>query len=391
MGSERVWSRGIPLVVVATVLLTLLLLWTRPQPESVLQPDVPAVVEVAQVVKRDFAPVYTVTGRLQPARKAGLRAEVSGRVTERLVEAGQRVGTGDALLRLDDGDYSDALREAEARLQQEAEALKRDRRLLSLAVSNRESQARESARLDELGVKSMASKSAIEKASQRLFELHGEEARLHYSVNTADARLALREADAARARRNLARTRILAPFAGTVNAVYVDVGDYVQVSALVVELVESSQLDLYLELPGATAAGLALGAAVEVQVGRQLVNGRIIALQRDPNADTLTHPARIRIAGDGLTPGLLATAKLPLPPLSDVLAIPVAAILNEEGTAYVFVVAEGQLQRRVVVPGVRHGDLRVIHEGLSVNETIVVRDVAALSDGLTVKVAATSP
>jgi len=90
---------------------------------------------------------------------------------------------------------------------------------------------------------------------------------------------------------------------------------------------------------------------------------------------------RIRIPAHGLVPGLLARAELPVAPHPGALVVPVSAVLQEDGTARVFVIHGDTLERRSVELGLRSGDLQIITAGLKEGETIAARDVAALSDG----------
>lgn len=57
-------------------------------------------------------------------------------------------------------------------------------------------------------------------------KLQAEEARLQYSVDSANARIMIRQAELNKAERNLGRTKLVAPFDGVVNAVFFEVGDY---------------------------------------------------------------------------------------------------------------------------------------------------------------------
>ena len=88
-----------------------------------------------------------------------------------------------------------------------------------------------------------------------------------------------------------------------------------------------------------------------------------------------------RMPPEEVRSGISARAILPLEKLEDVLVIPVTALLQEEGAAFVFRVIDDKLQRVPVILGARIDQQQVINEGLAAGEQIVVRDVAALSDG----------
>jgi RND family efflux transporter MFP subunit len=330
-------------------------------------------------------PALHLSGRLQPRLAASLSAEVAGAVVARSAEPGQRVDAGALLLRLEEGDYRDALTRAEAQLEQERAAIARDRRLLALARQNRDLSAREVKRLERLGTESLTSVSRLDEARQRLLQLEGEQARLDYSVSTAASRLSLRRAELARAERDLARTRITAPFAGTVNELLADVGDRIAKNQQLASLVALDELDLYAEIPGDAQTALSLGQSLNVQVGGEAREGTLISLQREPDRNTHTLALRIRLPGTGLLPGALAETSLPLRPLHDVLLVPVSALLREDGKAYPFVEQGGRLARHEVQSGIRDGESIVILSGVEAGQRIVARDVAALSDGQQVK------
>ena len=384
--NKTVSLKFLPVLLLIVVALVIVLVSTRPVKQPPLREIPPLSVETAPVRTVDLDPRVAVTGYLRPARKSTLRFELAGRVVARRVEAGQRVEAGEVLLTLDDGDYRDALREAQAQLEQARAAVARDRRLLEYLTRNRELQERELARLQRLGKESLSSQSKRDAAQQRLLQLQADEERLRFDVTTAAARLALREAALSRARRNLARTRMKAPYDGVVNAVFVEAGDYVSPAAAAVELVQLDPLDLFLTTGGEPAAALRQGQEVTVEVGERRIEGRVVAVQRNPDPRTFTHEVRIRLAGAGLRPGQPARALLPLPPLRNVRVVPVSAILRDGGQSYVFLVEEGRLRRQAVVPGRREGDLQVIRRGLEAGGVVVARDVALLADGQAVRV-----
>jgi RND family efflux transporter MFP subunit len=368
-------------ILLALVVIPVLLVVTRPEQDPKLREAVSPRVQVAAVTLHDLRPLATVSGRLEPARKTALHFELSGQVDARPVEPGQTVQQGELLLALASGDFVDALAEAEAQLAQETRNIERDRDLLKLSQRNYALQQSELARLQKLGAESLVSESRLDESRIRLIQLEAETAQLKASVASADSRLALREAARNRAARNLERTRLPAPFAGTVNAVAVQRGDYVTPSQTVVDLIDSSLLDLYLEVRGDVAHALVPGQAVEVSVNGSSLQGEVIALQVDPDPVTFTHAVRVRLPGDRARPGQVAEASLPLQPLRQVAAVPSTAVLYDEGRAYVFRVNSDTLELVEVRLGPRVGELQVVEQGVSATDRIVTRDVAALSHG----------
>jgi RND family efflux transporter MFP subunit len=366
--------------------LAILLLLTAPDKNPELQQAVVPVVQVSTVGLHDLVPTETVSGRLEPARKAALHFELPGQVQARPVEPGQLVQQGEPLLMLLSGDYEDALTEAEAQLAQETFNIQRDQELLKLSRSNYSLQKNDLDRLAKLGEDSLVSKSRLDETRIKLIQLESDVARLKSSVASAESRLALKGAAKNRAARNLERTQLPAPFAGTVNAVNAQIGDYVTPARVVVDLVDATTLDLYAEVRGNVAQSLTQGQVVAVEVSGQQLPGEVIALQIDPNPETFTHALRVRISGNEARPGQVARVQLPLREMSRVTAVPSTALLFDEGRAYVFRLDGDTLEQVEVTPGERVDGLQIVMQGLAASDRVVTRDVSALSHGQQVQV-----
>jgi len=373
-------------ILFASILIAYLLIVTAPAQTHKVRKVSPAQVFIYELQKQTLYPKIIMTGRLQPAHKASLKFELSGRIATRLVEPGQKVKKGAVLLRLADGDYRDVYIEAKAQYALESAGVARDKRLLELAQHNSLLQQKEVRRLSRLGRGALVSKSLLGQGGQKLYQLKADEARLKYAVDTAQARLNLRRSAMLRAKRNLGRTELTAPFAGIINTVVVQIGDVVPINKMAVEIVSTEQLELQLQVRTSIATALKLGDKVTVTVGGKNIQGTMIALQADPDSATYTHLLRIRVAGSAGSPGLLAEVDLRLGVLKNVLAIPVAAVIQSQGAAYVMVVANNRVQRRHVTLGKRVNNWQIVLDGLQVGEKIVKSDTSGLKEDQEIKV-----
>jgi len=370
------------LLLLALISLTVRQLYiTRPIKAPELRTIALTQVEIIQVTRKDIHPFDQITGRLQPAHKSTLHFEVAGNLLKRTIEAGNLVQKGALLLQLDDADYIDIALEAKAQLQQEQASQARDQQLLTLAHDNVQLAQAEVNRLTSLGKKSLSSKSKLDEALQRLLQLQGEETRLAYTVNTSPQRLSALRSALKRAQRNVQRTHLTAPYTGRINRILVEEGDHITSNDTVLELIDDQLLDLYTEVSGATAAALQQGQQLEVTSNNRQLTGQLIAIQRDPDPDTFTHPIKIRIPGQERVPGMLASVQLPLTVLSNAMVVPRSALLQDSGHSYLFVVKGDRLERRQVQVGIHSGNLQVIQAGLSMGEDLVAHDVATLTDG----------
>ncbi len=360
------WALLLAVIGVALALLVAL----RPQPDRRLREVAPLRVSLYTVTPRDLLRRERYSGVLQPAREASLRFEVAGRVVARRHEPGEAVAEGEVILQLDPREYRSRLDEAEA-------VLARDRRLLELAERNIRLQQAEVKRLEQLSRKKLASHTRLDNARQKLNTLQTDAARLRYAVAADEARLA-------RARLDLERTGLRAPFDGTVNRVQLDVGDYATRGAAAAEVIDDRRLELPLYLPGGEPLAVAPGDPAQVMIDERAVAAEVVSVQPDPDPRSFTRAVRLRLPEGVGRPGLLAHAELVTGRYPGSLAVPVSALLNDEGRHFVFVFRDGRLQRRSVEVGPRVDDLRIVRRGLREGERVVARDVAGLADGLQV-------
>ncbi len=372
---------GSLIAIFTAVVLVGALFWTQKGPEAKLEALPPLKVVLVEVKLQDLIPKELLTGRLQPMKTAQLKFEVQGRVKQRLVEPGIYVDAGQAFLVLDDEDLRDQFTQAESQFHIEQPGIQRDQRMLKLAKDNLALQQAEVRRFEKLKDDSLISASQLDAARQQMLSIDSQVSDLQYKVATAKARLALKKSARDIAERNLKRATLTAPFAGYVNQVNVQVGDFVTATEIVATIVDTSSLDLQLDVRGKVAAALTLGQDITVRVGSQSINGKLIALQPDPNASTNTHALRIRLPGENIQSGMLASANLQLMQQHDVITVPVSSVATNAGESYVYIFEDGLLKRIPVVISQRVGSEYIISSGIKSGELIVARDVSGLADG----------
>jgi len=357
------------------------LFWTKKGPEAKLEELPPLKVVLLEVQRQDVSPTESLTGRLQPVKTAQLKFEVQGRVKERLVEPGVWVEAGTALLQLDAQDLQDQFTQSKAQFDIEQAGIQRDLRMLKLAKQNLALQKAEVERYEQLNSDSLISASQLDAARQQMITLDSQVSDLQYKVTTSKARVSLKESEQDLSRRNLERATLAAPFAGFVNEINSEVGDFVTAAEIVAVIVDTSSLDLQLDVRGDVVSALQLNQAIDVFVGSNKVAGKLIALQPDPNITTNTHAIRIRLPGEQAQSGMLARADVPLTQQSDVLTVPVSAVSTNAGENFIYRYSEGVLEKMPVQISSRVGSNYILLTGVEAGAKIVARDVAGLKDG----------
>jgi RND family efflux transporter MFP subunit len=210
--------------------------------------------------------------------------------------------------------------------------------------------------------------------------------------DSAQADVQSAQANEQQAEINLGYTDVTAPFDGFVTARQVSIGELVganspTVLATIVELdpiwvnFNASERDVlavreFLASSGRTTADL-LGAPVEVALQDEenyphLGKLDYVAPNVDPSTGTLASRAILENANRKLLPGFFVRIRIPGRPRPELL-VPDIAIGSDQSGRYVLVVNKDNIvEQRKVEPGQLVGDLRVIEQGLTKDDRVVV-------------------
>ena len=177
---------------------------------------------------------------------------------------------------------------------------------------------------------------------------------------------------------------IRAPIGGTIADVKVAPGAYAQEGALLFHIADRRAMWVELRVAESDAARLASPSGtiftVEgIERGFEIVpgkNGRLVATGGviDPVTRTLPVIFEFQRPDERLRIGMAVKAQVFAGPVRQALALPAAAVLDENGISQVFVQVNAESFRRVTVrTGVRDGEWVEIVEGLKDGERVVTR------------------
>jgi multidrug efflux system membrane fusion protein len=212
-------------------------------------------------------------------------------------------------------------------------------------------------------------------------------------VLVAAAEAAQAKASLEQAQLNLRDAYLRAPLAGIIQTKTVETGQYLQPGDVVATLVRRDPLLLRFQIPERDAQRLKIGTTAQFRVQTDDVEHRAIITHVGDVADASTRMVAVtaEVAAEGselLRPGAFANVKVLVGSQEDAVLIPQAAVRPSERGFLAFVVVEGKAQERVVELGMRTGDGMVeVRSGLSRGETLVVRGVEPLKDGVSVAIA----
>ncbi|AKO00652.1 efflux RND transporter periplasmic adaptor subunit [Xanthomonas oryzae pv. oryzicola] len=305
-------------------------------------------VEIARAARRAVAASYTGTSALEPRAEAQVVAKTSGVALSVMVEEGQKVSAGQALVRLDP-----------------------DR--AHLAVAQSEAQLRK-----------------LENSYRRATQLIGQQL-----VSAADVDQLKFDVENSRAQHRLASlelsyTTVQSPISGVIALRSIKTGNFVQINTPIFRIVDDSQLEATLNVPERELATLKSGQPVTLLAdalpGQQFV-GKVdrIAPVVDSGSGTFRVVCAFGKGAEALQPGMFGRIRIDYDQRKDALVIPRLALLDD-GEPAVFVVRNGKASRVPVKLGYAEGPWLEVRQGLKEGDQVVTAGKVVLRDGTAVQV-----
>lgn len=250
-------------------------------------------VRVSTLHSQAHTPTIVLLGRTVAGQAVNVRAEIPGRVVEVVAEKGQSVEAGAVLLRIDPDDRPQRLAEVRARLKQREIAFESARKLAKGGYSSK------------------------------------------LTLAQAQADLEAARAMVTRMERDLANAVITAPFAGVVDAIPVEAGDYFdKAGAIAARVLDLTTIKAVGQVAERDITKVANGEAAEIRLpdGRVL-HGRVSFVGMSSNTLTRTFPVEVTasVAARDVPEGVTAEIELPLQAINGHLISPALLTLDKQG------------------------------------------------------------
>ena len=207
-------------------------------------------------------------------------------------------------------------------------------------------------------------------------------------VETARAAAAAADATRASLAGRASALTLRAPAAGFVSSIDASTGDLVQPGTKVATITRTGDLRARFGLDPTTARSLSAGMPIRIDGGGKGAGFTVPIASVDPVVDPQTRLAGVFAnlpAQTGIGVGETLTGTVTTGGSSASLTVPYAALLDDAGQPYVFVVANGVAHRHDVTTGSTQGDRVAIVKGLARGDRVVVQGGTAVEDGMKVR------
>ncbi len=294
------------------------------------------------VIDTVIVDAFDASGVAEPVRAATLSTKLMASVTTVLVHEGDRVASGQLLVRLDARDLDAKLTQVEAGL--------------AAATAVYDDAVVQVGRIRALYADSAATRAQLDQAETGLV-------RAEAAVATASAMAAELAATASYA-------EIRAPFAGVVTHRFVDPGSFAAPGAPIVTVEDAGALRVSVSAAPDAVQGLRAGTAVNGTVGDVPVRGTVEGVvPSGPNLYTVN--ALVPNPKGALLSGSAATLALPRG-TRRAIVVPVGAVVRQGDLTGVRTVAQGQPSLRWVKLGRTTDGVVEVLSGLAAGDTVVV-------------------
>lgn len=332
-------SRLIGAVVAAAIVLGLALAGQRllqkrqtseSRPAPTLNSVELATTDLVTVEEVDLALGLPVSGTLRAVHSAVLKTRVAGELQGLKVREGEAVKAGQLLAQIDPTEYRARLQQA----QQQADAAKAQIDIAQRQLDNNRA----------LVAQNFISPTALEASVSNL------------QAAQANHRAALAAADVAR--KSLDDTALVAPISGQVSQRMSQPGERLAIDARILEIVDSSRLELEANIAASDSLRLKLGQNAQLQIegSPSPLKARLVRINPSAQAASRSVLAYLSVeqrgAGTALRQGLYAQGLLGTGS-SRVQAVPLSAVRTDQAQTYVQILREGQIAHQPVQVGVQ--------------------------------------
>lgn len=330
-------------------------------------------VKSMQVVKRDTPIVYEYSGFVEAQNEVQMKARVTGMITEKYVNGGDKVEKGQLMFVIDPRTYQATSWNYQAQVASAQADLSRVRR--------------DADRYQKLYEQGAISKQTLDNT---MAELEQSEAK----VEAQKALLSSAQVD-------LGETNVVAPFSGKVSANDLAVGTFVTSGTTVLATISNSdpvrvKFSLaeaeYLKLVATKAADgtapLENLTIVLADGSTYPLKGKLTQVDRSisEGTGTLTLKAEFDNPDKLLLPGMFAHLQANVGTKKDALLVPQRAVTEIMYKTFVYVVnSENKVEMKEVKLGARVGRLWVVESGLDGTENIIVEGTQKVKKGSVVK------
>lgn len=325
--------------------------------------DIIRPVKVVEIGQAQTSRELDYSGSVRARTEMNLGFRISGKVTQRLVDIGQHVTSGDVLARIDPTDYELSVKSAKASLDAA------ERQVETVDLSRK--------RAEQLFAKNFTSKSQLEQAT--------------LSYNQAVATRDAARSTLAQAQNQVVYTDLKASENGIVTSVSADVGQVVGAGTPVMTVAVDGEKEVLIAVPEMDIAAFKPGKEVKASFWSDdalSLDGKVREVAGNADQQSRTFAVRVSLPDDprvllGMTANIEASVAKKL----EMVSIPLSALAEKDGQKIVWTVDRGSdtVHPRQIKVAEFTADGVSVADGLKPGDVVVAAGTQFMTENLQVK------
>lgn len=320
-------------------------------------------VKVVEIGEAQTTRQLDYSGSVRARTDMNLGFRIAGKVTERVVDIGQHVNTGDVLARIDPSDYELSVKSAQASL----DAAERQVETVDLAKK----------RAEQLFAKNFAPKSQLDQADLTYDQ----------AVATRDAA----RSTLAQAQNQVQYAELKASKDGIVTAISADIGQVVGAGTPVMTVAVDGEKEVLIAVPEMDIAGFRPGKEVKASFWSDeglTLDGKVREVAGSADAQSRTFAVRVSLPNDPrVLLGMTANVQAIVGSKAQLVSIPLTAMAEKDGKQIVWTVdrASDTVHPRPIKVANFTADGVAVADGLKQGDVVVSAGTQFMTENLKVK------
>jgi len=345
-------------------------------------------VQSAKAVQKNSSDTYKAT--LEASEQGIINSKISARVISVLVENGQYVNDGDTIATLDAQDIGNNIEASQSQLKVTQQQLNSAQVSLKKLKLNLDDANRNYDRQKTLYEKGGISKADYEAAEKTFNNAQADYEAGNVTIETSKANIEVQKVSIANLQDNLNNTVIKAPISGVISEKSVNIGQMASQGTALAKVNNISSVYATIQVQQDKINNLKIGqvATVTLEGSDKSYNGTVQNINLSADATSRVFDCKIKIdnSDNTLYSGTFAKVDLFSDQKTEIIAVPINALVGSEGNYSVFINDNGTAKKQKVTIGETDENNVQITSGIKDGDEIICTNTGTLQDGNEIEV-----
>jgi len=334
-------------------------------------------------VEKNSSDTYKAT--LESSEQGIINSKISARIISISVENGQYVNAGDTIATLDAQDIRNNIKSSESQLKVTEQQLASAEVSLKKLKTNLDDATRNYDRQKNLYDKGAISKADFEAAEKTLSNAQADLDAGNVSIQTAKANINMQKVSIGNLQDNLNNTVIKAPISGVISEKNMNIGQMASAGTALAKVNNISSIFATIQIPQDKINNVKVGqpASVTLEGSDKAYSGTVqnIDLSADITARVFNCKIKVDNTDNILHPGVFAKVELISDQKTQVISVPIKALVGSEGDYSVFINENGTAKKQKVTIGDTDENNVQITTGIKEGDQVICSNTSTLQEG----------